>query len=384
MAKKAYIGVSNVAHRVKKIYLGVGGVAKKVRKGYIGVNGIARLFYISGTGISYLRQAPDASPNRGEMIGAGNPSYAIFAGGFSFGAPNDDSSNNESYADVDAYDRSCVHYYPSDLGTASYHGNAAQAGNYAVFYMYRNKVAYNESLTQTGFTGISTSPMYVRNQGCTFNDHAVLLAGQEIVEEEGAVSIKQKATVIDGTLAVSANVEVHAGDGVASAATEEHCFLAGGREYNSNTGYYSYSNKVTALDATYTKVALTSTLSLAGAPSGAATANHAFFRAQSTYAGGGQCVDAFDDNLTKTAVPNTGSIYFGVGEGASFGGFAIFPGPTALSLIDDSLTITQLPFSVDSFPLYTNAVSGDRLFFAGEYGVTKGQADMSVHVFESY
>lgn len=45
MAKKTYIGVSNVARRVKKIYTGVGGIARNVKKGYIGVNGIARMFF---------------------------------------------------------------------------------------------------------------------------------------------------------------------------------------------------------------------------------------------------------------------------------------------------------------------------------------------------
>lgn len=45
MAKGAYIGVSNVAKKVKKMYIGVGGVARKVKKAYIGVNGVARLFW---------------------------------------------------------------------------------------------------------------------------------------------------------------------------------------------------------------------------------------------------------------------------------------------------------------------------------------------------
>lgn len=45
MSKAAYIGVGNVARKVKKMYVGVDGVARKVKKGYIGVNGVARLFY---------------------------------------------------------------------------------------------------------------------------------------------------------------------------------------------------------------------------------------------------------------------------------------------------------------------------------------------------
>ena len=48
MAKKVYIGVADVAHKVKKIYIGVNGVARKVKKAYIGVNGVARQFYVAG------------------------------------------------------------------------------------------------------------------------------------------------------------------------------------------------------------------------------------------------------------------------------------------------------------------------------------------------
>lgn len=45
MAKSEYIGINNVARKVKGIYVGVNGVARKVTKGYIGVGGVARQFY---------------------------------------------------------------------------------------------------------------------------------------------------------------------------------------------------------------------------------------------------------------------------------------------------------------------------------------------------
>ena len=47
MAKKAYVGVSNVAQEIKKIYVGVNGVARNVVKGYVGVNGVAQQFFPS-------------------------------------------------------------------------------------------------------------------------------------------------------------------------------------------------------------------------------------------------------------------------------------------------------------------------------------------------
>lgn len=45
MAKKMYVGVSDVARNVSKMYVGVNGVARKVAKAYVGVNGVARECY---------------------------------------------------------------------------------------------------------------------------------------------------------------------------------------------------------------------------------------------------------------------------------------------------------------------------------------------------
>ena len=45
MAKKVYIGQSDLARKVNKIYLGIDGKARKVVKGYVGVNGVARQFW---------------------------------------------------------------------------------------------------------------------------------------------------------------------------------------------------------------------------------------------------------------------------------------------------------------------------------------------------
>lgn len=45
MAKKAYIGVNNIAKNVKDIYVKDNGELKEIIKGYVGVNGVAQLFY---------------------------------------------------------------------------------------------------------------------------------------------------------------------------------------------------------------------------------------------------------------------------------------------------------------------------------------------------
>lgn len=54
MAKAQYVGVNDVARKVKQPYIGVNGVARKVKNGYVGVGGVARQYFSSGTPISKL------------------------------------------------------------------------------------------------------------------------------------------------------------------------------------------------------------------------------------------------------------------------------------------------------------------------------------------
>lgn len=49
MAKKQYIGVSNIARNCPKAYVGVNNIARKIKKAYIGVDGIAKQFYAAET-----------------------------------------------------------------------------------------------------------------------------------------------------------------------------------------------------------------------------------------------------------------------------------------------------------------------------------------------
>lgn len=61
MAKKAYVGVSDVARRVSKAYVGVNGVARKVKKIYVGdSNNVAREVYSSGPKIVTWAGGTDA------------------------------------------------------------------------------------------------------------------------------------------------------------------------------------------------------------------------------------------------------------------------------------------------------------------------------------
>ena len=50
MAKGAYIGIADIARKIKKGYIGVNGIAKKIKKAYVGdESGRARLCYMAQT-----------------------------------------------------------------------------------------------------------------------------------------------------------------------------------------------------------------------------------------------------------------------------------------------------------------------------------------------
>lgn len=85
MGKKAYLGIDNIARKVKKMYIGVNGVARKVKKGYIGIDGVARLFF-SGLGTPMkVGTAPNLTSGGAYPGHAENNSYAIFCPNVSAG-----------------------------------------------------------------------------------------------------------------------------------------------------------------------------------------------------------------------------------------------------------------------------------------------------------
>ena len=45
-----YVGVNNIARKIKSAYVGVNGTARKVKAVYIGVNGVAKLVWQSTFG----------------------------------------------------------------------------------------------------------------------------------------------------------------------------------------------------------------------------------------------------------------------------------------------------------------------------------------------
>ncbi len=161
MAKGLYVGVSNVARKVKKAYVGVGNVARKVKKIYIGVNGVARLAWSGAFLSKYTGAVSPLTEPKWAAYSASNGVYAIFAGGFSNYYYGDTTYYNYLLS-VDAYNASLVKIVAPSLANGQGNGNGlagGRVGQYAYFgigesptgYPMRFAHAYNQSLLRTVF-----------------------------------------------------------------------------------------------------------------------------------------------------------------------------------------------------------------------------------------
>ena len=124
MAKGAYIGVNNVAKKIKGGYIGIDGVARKITKAYVGVGGVARPCWGGGGKLTYYGTVTALSKARQRLAATSVGGYALFGGGFSI----------YSYSDVvDAYNSSLVRSTPTALLKARENLAATSVGDYALF-----------------------------------------------------------------------------------------------------------------------------------------------------------------------------------------------------------------------------------------------------------
>lgn len=122
MAKKAYIGVNNVAKKIDKCYIGVNNVARKIKKAYVGIGGVARPCWNSTD--FYYGQVTPLSEGRMCMGATSLNGHALFAGGY----------NDATYRDiVDAYDEDLTRTSIEPLSVAAYCDAGITVGDYALF-----------------------------------------------------------------------------------------------------------------------------------------------------------------------------------------------------------------------------------------------------------
>ena len=128
MAKRSYVGVDNIARKVKKGYVGIDNKARKIKKAYIGVGDIARTVYSAEPEVTYYGKAPDLSVARAYLAAASIGNYVLFAGG-SLGVTHDYACS----AIVDTYTSTLVKGTATNLSVARDLLTGGSIGNYALF-----------------------------------------------------------------------------------------------------------------------------------------------------------------------------------------------------------------------------------------------------------
>ena len=159
----AYIGIGNIAKKIKNCYIGVDGIAKKVSKAYIGINGIARLWWSTAVEcpLVYSGRIGDMSSGKRNAARASNNNYLFIA----CGGPRTGSSYVTNT--VDKYNLAGTRSSCSTYPLSTYDQIAISGTDYALFaggYSYDTSAgtnyvrAYNTSGTQVSPSSLS----YVR------------------------------------------------------------------------------------------------------------------------------------------------------------------------------------------------------------------------------
>ena len=173
MAKSMYVGVDNLARKIKKAYVGIDGVARKIKKAYVGVNGIARSI-----------MSTDLLEYYGEIEGF---NYMFCLGHSAYGTIGNYllcvGGTNDYNTYVDAYSTSLVHSTPTDLSEGVAYPEYASVGKYALFAggeksssSITSKVhAYNTSLTYSNPTSLGSSRNYLA--GASVGNYALFAGG---------------------------------------------------------------------------------------------------------------------------------------------------------------------------------------------------------------
>lgn len=323
----AYIGIDNIAHRIKGGYIGVDGLARKIKTAYVGIGGVARPCWKFDGRLSYWGQlGVSLDPPRSDFAATTVGNYALIGGGYQ------DASwlTPDTLRNVDII---------SNTLTKSYISGGLGEPRRQLVATHTNNVAF--------FAGGSTDANMI------YEDVMSTLV-------EGFNSSMQR---IGNTNALSSRRI-----GIAASHIGSYAMFAGG------TNYSTYFNTVDVYNSSLTKE---SNCYLSSSKSGVA-ATHTYQHV--LFAGGwrdsGRCamVDAYNKDRTKICPSNLSSAREHMAA-VHVGGFAIFAGgydssypTTTVDVYDSSLSkivgvAQNLSYSVARYVLPATSVQNQYAMF---------------------
>lgn len=383
MAKGAYIGVDNVARKIKKGYIGVDGKARKIKKAYIGIGGVARPCWSGGELAYYGRDDDGAvtglSVARFDLTGISTPNYALFAGGIV-------GSESDSYY-LDAYSSSLTRT-TGNVYESRYQCGGCYNGTYAIFaggYHYEweeweddegntgadllyssvsTAYGFNSSLTRTKLTDLK----YSRGaMGTARVGNYALFHGGANYDRTYPMTVTE-AYNSAGTRSDTSEYPTYGGTNLAGASVGNYALFAGGAKTTTNR--YAYVNSYN------TSLTLSSRTALSVARhylTGVSVGNYALFGGGFTgdTSGYSAVVDAYNTSLTRTTAT---ALKTAAGKKAAttLGNYALFGGGKSqwsylseVDVYDTSLTKTSISGFTQGRSNLAAASAGDYAFFAG-------------------
>ena len=360
MAKKAYIGIDNKARKVKKMYIGVGGVARKIKKAYIGVGGVARPCFGGGE-LEYYGQITNLYNKRQSCAATQIGKYALFAGGSAKAVTQTTSAVGSVYA----YNESLTRTSTTALSTSRGSLAATTVGNMALFLGGYNGSSvsaadcYSETLTKENFV----SAKYARHNhaATTVGNYALFAGGYSSSARDAVNSVESVDSSGTQKLERALNTIRYC---LAATTVGDYALFGGGIDADPDATVDAYNT------------GLTKTI-----PTGLSEAR--YYLAATTvgdYAlfGGGMgkskyyaTVDAYDKSLTRTTPAPLSAARQRL-DAATIGGYAVFGcgligggEKNVVDVYDESLTLTQTtPFSVPRYH-YSAVTVGDYILFGG-------------------
>lgn len=386
MAKKAYVGVDDVARRVRKIYYGADGVAHRVRKGYIGIGGVARPWWTGGE-LSYFGTIDPLATRTHYLAAASNGKYAIFCGGY--GSRRDGGGGDYGFK-ATAYDRSLTRTIAADMqGLYREHLAATSVGVYAVFGGGGGTAyvdAYNQALTR--FTTLLFENK-IHHAAATVGDYALFGGGHT---DGGGVTDVVNYFNKSLSRGIAAPLSVARSD-LAATPVGNYALFGGGSV--SDAGNSILRATVDAYDRSLTRSS-PAELSVERCELSATTiGNHALFGGgygENTFGSGNYSdfVDSYDKSLTRSnPMPLSEARHWlaatTVCEYALFGGGYTTGDPfTTVDAYDESL-IRSLPTPLRTGRRYHAATSiGDFALFGGGYGESIANTVNNTATVEAY
>lgn len=343
-----YVGIDNLAHKVKKLYVGVNGTARKVKKIYIGVSGGSRLAWSSDPDILF----------KNELVTIDRSYHYLMSNNIYFMCATYSNNDGSSYyGGGRAYDKKTLTFSPinltsgySDSVTANNDSYAMVAGGYKGYIYINNIDLFDNSLTRTSIIG------YRGSNGASVTLGACALIGGGQVYENSNYSYNSLIVAVNHNGVISNNMFLTRGKSYPGTAfNKTHVLFCGGSASKSTSSSDLSMKTVDAFDSNFTKTILSELANGASSCKGGNIGEYAIVVGGSywgnTPSGGqssimNQTLQAYDRNLVKTTMipqmPITLSTNSACG---SLEGVSIISGDSTYAVYNN-----QLVHSVHSVP----------------------------------